>query len=117
MRGDGELGREFAERSDARPARVGFDAADVGIADTLARQLALAEPELESPPTDPVTNGCDLCGGTYRRSPLPRGNGRRAIGPPRSAIPLLLSPMGQVHDSDDAVEIVREMNEAFASAP
>jgi len=25
--------------------------------------------------------------------------------------------MRQVHDSDDAVEIVREMNEAFASAP
>jgi MFS family permease len=40
-----------------------------------------------------------------------------AIGASLSAIPLLVSPMRRVRDTDDAVEMVREMNEAFASAP
>jgi hypothetical protein len=38
-----------------------------------------------------------------------------AIGTALSALPLLLSPMRHVRDADDAVEMVREMNETFAS--
>jgi MFS family permease len=40
-----------------------------------------------------------------------------AIGAALSAIPLFLSPMRHVHDTDDALTLVRSMNEAFESAP
>jgi MFS family permease len=39
-----------------------------------------------------------------------------ATGTALSALPLLLSPMRHVRDTDDAIEMVREMNEAFASS-
>jgi MFS family permease len=39
-----------------------------------------------------------------------------AIGASLSAIPLILSPMRHVHVADDALEMVREMNEAYAPA-
>jgi MFS family permease len=39
-----------------------------------------------------------------------------ATGTALSALPLLLSPMRHVRDADDAIEMVREMNEAFASS-
>jgi len=39
-----------------------------------------------------------------------------AVGASLSAIPLLLSPMRRVHAVDDAVAMVKEMNEAFAAA-
>jgi hypothetical protein len=113
VRGDGELGREFAERSDARLVRVGFDAADVGVADTLERQLALAESELESPLTDPV----------HQRLPslpeegiaVPRIRDVTASAGEPSGRPDQRSRSSslqcvQMHDSDDAVEIVREIS-------
>ena len=52
---DTEFRCEFAERLDARCASFGFKPADVGVADTLACELALAESQLKSPPLDPVS--------------------------------------------------------------
>ncbi len=40
-----------------------------------------------------------------------------ALGASLSAIPLLLSPMRHVHDTDKALEMVRAINEAFAPTP
>src|SRR5438046_9676007 len=53
---DTEFRCEFAERLDARCASFGFKPADVGVADTLACELALAESQLKSPPLDPVSD-------------------------------------------------------------
>ena len=53
VHGDGQLGREFAEGLDAGRAGVGFESADVGVGDALAREFALAEAELEASLADP----------------------------------------------------------------
>jgi hypothetical protein len=56
VHGDVEIGRELAQRFDARRALVRFEPADVCVGDAFACELTLAEPEFESSLPDPLTS-------------------------------------------------------------
>src|SRR5205823_4221329 len=57
VRGDAELGCEFAQCSHARAARVRLEPADVRVGDALAGEVTLAEAEREPALTNSFADG------------------------------------------------------------
>lgn len=52
-----ELGGDLTKRANARSSLVALEPADVGVADALGCELALAQAELESPLSNSITDG------------------------------------------------------------